>query len=299
MRNRVDALGKIRIEAPWTTRLRRAAWHFCKKKPLGALGLVICVGAVLVGLFAPVVATHDPLAQDAWDRLQSPSTSHWLGTDDFGRDLYSRIVEGTRVSIIVAFFAIGIGTSIGLVLGIISGYFGGWVDNLLQRITEILLAFPTILFALSLVAIMGASLSNVVIALTIVFAPRTLRVIRGTVLSVKENVYVDAARSIGATPMRIMARHIAPNIMAPYLILASALLGSAILIEATLSFLGLGVPPPHPSWGRMLSGGAQMFAMTAPWVVLFPGIAITLLVLGFNVFGDALRDVWDPKLRGR
>jgi len=169
----------------------------------------------------------------------------------------------------------------------------------LQRLTEIILAFPAVLLALALVAMLGSGLDKVVIAISIVFVPRALRTIRGSVLSVKQNVYIDAARAIGANPLRIMFRHILPNVTAPYLIVASTLLGSAILIEATLSYLGLGVPPPHPSWGRMLSGSVQEYAMSAPWMVIFPGFAITILVLGFNLFGDALRDIWDPRLRGR
>jgi len=272
---------------------------FCRNKPLGALGLIIFLITVFAAVLAPLVSTADPLAQDYRVRLEGPSAAHWLGTDNLGRDTYSRIIYGARVSLQVAFFAIAIGTFAGLILGIISGFFGGWIDTILQRTTEVMLAFPAVLLGLSLVAILGSSLSNVIIALTIVFCPRTLRVMRGTVLSVKQNVYVDAARAIGATPIRIMILHIAPNVMAPYLIIASAFLGSAILIEATLSFLGLGVPPPHASWGRMLTGGVANYAMTAPWMVIFPGMAITILVLGFNLFGDALRDTWDPKLRGR
>jgi peptide/nickel transport system permease protein len=273
--------------------------RFIRRKPLGAMGLFICLVAFLSGLFASQVANYDPLAQDYLVRLEAPGATHWLGTDEFGRDLYSRIVWGARISLIVAFWAIGMGTTIGFILGIVSGYFGSWVDQLLQRLTEVILAFPAILLAMALVAMMGSGLDKVVIAISIVFVPRALRTIRGSVLSVKQNVYIDAARAIGAGPMRIMLRHILPNVTAPFLIIASTLLGSAILIEATLSYLGLGVPPPHPSWGRMLSGGAQMYAVSAPWMVIFPGFAITILVLGFNLFGDALRDIWDPRLRGR
>ena len=200
---------------------------------------------------------------------------------------------------IMAVFSIGIGSVAGLFLGIISGYLGGWLDNLLQRVSEVLLAFPSVLLALALVAMLGTGLEKVVIAVSVVFGPRVLRVIRGSVLSVKQNLYVDAARAIGASELRIMYRHILPQVMAPYLIMASALLGSAIIIEATLSYLGLGVPPPQPSWGRMLAGGATQYAISAPWLVIFPGLALTLLVMGFNLFGDALRDVWDPRLRGQ
>lgn len=278
--------------------------RFLRRKPLGALGLFIVLIAIVTGVLAGfgenrIIATHDPLLQVPAERVKPPSTTHWMGTDEFGRDVYSRIVYGARVSLVVAFWAIGIGTTLGFIAGIISGYMGGWVDLFLQRLSEIILSFPAVLLALSLVAMLGAGLDKVVIALSIVFFPSSLRVIRGSVLSVKQNVYIEAARAIGATRMRIMALHVLPNVVAPFLIVASVQLGNAILLESTLSFLGLGVPPPHSSWGRMLTGGAQQFAQTAPWLVIFPGAAITLLVLGFNLFGDALRDVLDPKLRGR
>ena len=278
--------------------------RFCRRRQLGALGLFIVVVVVVVGAFAGfgnahIIAQQDPYVQDYTVRLQGPSLSHWLGTDEFGRDLYSRVVYGARISLIVAFWAVGIGTTIGFLLGIVSGYLGGWIDAVLQRVSEIIFSFPAILLAMALVAVLGSGLDKVIIALSVVFTPIALRTIRGTVLSVKQNVYIEAARSVGAGPIRIMFRHILPNVTATYLIIASVQLGSAILIEATLSFLGVGVPPPHPSWGRMLSGGAQSYVMVAPWLVIFPGMAITLLVLGFNLFGDALRDIWDPKLRGR
>ncbi|MEE8443524.1 MAG: ABC transporter permease [Dehalococcoidia bacterium] len=284
----------------WTT-VRRAAsgvGHFTVHKPLGAIGLYISLFIILLGIFAPVIATDDPLFQTPMRRLEAPSFEHIFGTDQFGRDIYSRIVYGARVSLIVAFFAIGIGCTLGFVLGVISGYAGGWIDNVLQRITEVLLAFPTLILALLLVIVWGGGLDKVIIALAFVFTPRTLRTIRGHVLSVKVNDYVDAARVIGAGHIRIMAVHILPNSMAPYFIVASTLLGAAILTEATLSFLGLGVPPPHSSWGRMLAGGARDYGAIAPWMVMAPGAFITTLVLGFNLFGDALRDVLDPRLRG-
>ena len=283
----------------WSRGQLRVALKFVRRQPLGAIGFAVFLVSALAAIFAPVFATADPLAQDYLVRLQGPSTEHFLGTDELGRDLYSRIVFGARVSLMVAFYSIGLGTGAGLLLGIVSGYLGGRVDNLVQRATEVMLAFPEVLLALAIVAALGGGLDKVIIAVSIVFGPRTLRVIRGTVLSVKQNVYVEAARAVGATNMRIMLRHILPNIMAPYLIVASTLLGSAILTEATLSFLGLGVPPPHASWGRMLSGAATQYARSAPWMVIFPGLAITVLVMAFNFFGDALRDVWDPKLRGR
>jgi peptide/nickel transport system permease protein len=212
--------------------------------------------------------------------------------------MWSRIVHGSRISFMVGFIAVGLGGSAGLVFGIMSGYYGGRVDNIIQRLVEIGLAFPSLLFALALMAGLGPGLDKVIIAIGVSMIPRQVRVVRGVVLSVKENVYIEAARAIGSGHSRVMFRHIAPNVMAPWLILVSASLGGAILVEATLSFLGMGVPEPHPSWGRMLSGAAGTYIRVAPWMVIFPGAAIGMLVLGFNLFGDALRDLLDPRLRG-
>ena len=287
-----------RLEQRARHRLARAA-GLARRKPLGAVGLAICVAFLFAGLFGNLVATHDAFGGTIQEALQGPSTNHFFGTDELGRDLFSRIVYGTAVSLKVAFFSIAIGTFSGFLLGIVSGYFGGWVDMVMQRVTDSLMAFPAILLALTLVAVLGSGLSGIIFAVGIAFLPSPIRVIRGTVLSVKQNAYVDAARVIGASDVRIMLRHILPNVFAPFLILASVALGGAILVEAALSFLGLGVQPPFPSWGRMLSINAQTYALIAPWTVIFPGLAISLMVLGFNLFGDALRDIWDPRLRGR
>lgn len=273
--------------------------RFSRFQPLGTVGLVICLVTIFMGVFAPVVDRYAPNRGDAYATKQPPSASHWFGTDEYGRDLYSRIVHGARVSLNVAFFSIVIGTTSGYLLGIFSGYLGGKFDLILQRVIDAWLAFPSLLLALIIVSVFPPSINNVILAISVGLAPRASRISRGVALSAKENVYVDAARVIGASPMRIMMRHILPNSMAPYLILASVSLGGAILVEASLSYLGLGVPPPYASWGRMLSGAAQMQAMVAPWLMIFPGAAIMILVLGFNLFGDALRDIWDPKLRGR
>lgn len=274
--------------------------RFARRKPLGFLGLVICATALVLGLVPGLFITEDPnFGGNYVDALKGPTASHFFGTDEHGRDVYSRIVDGTRISLKVAFFAIGMGSLSGFLLGIVSGYFGGWVDMILQRVVDSMLAFPGILLALTLVAVFGGGFKAVIIAIGIVFIPGALRITRGTVLSAKQNVYVDAARVIGASSLRVMLRHILPNVLAPFLVVVSVALGNAILIEASLSFLGLGVPPPYPSWGRMLSGNASQYAAIAPWMVLAPGIAISVLVLGFNLFGDALRDLWDPRLRGR
>lgn len=273
---------------------------FSKKQPLGAIGLFMVILVILTGLFADVIGRYDPTLDNYLERLLPPgSWEHFFGTDDFGRDLWARVVHGSRVSLAVGFISVFTGSMFGLIAGVATGYFGGKADSITQRIVEIMLAFPGLLLALALMATLGSGVDKVILAISILYIPRTLRVMRGTVLSVKENVYIEAARSIGASPSRIIFRHILPNVMAPYLIIASSLLGAAILIEATLSFLGFGIPPPHASWGRMLAGSASKYAMTAPWMVIFPGLAITWIVLGFNLFGDALRDVWDPRLRSR
>jgi len=281
-------------------RLLAKTARFARHKPLGFVGMMICLTAIFVSIFATPIGRYDPnFGGNYVDAFQGPSFTHWFGTDESGRDVFSRLAHGTGVSLQIAFYAIGIASVSGFLLGIVSGYFGGWVDMLLQRITDSLLAFPGILLALTLVAVLGGGLAAVAVAIGIAFAPSPLRIIRGTVLSVRENAYIDAARVIGASSLRIMFRHVLPNVMAPFLIIASVALGAAILIEAALSYLGLGVPPPYPSWGRSLSGSASDYAIVAPWLVIFPGLAISILVLGFNMFGDALRDIWDPRLRGR
>lgn len=278
--------------------LRRVA-VLVRTQPLGMVSLVVCVMAILAGAFAPILDRYDPLDLNPRIRLEGPSAAHWLGTDQFGRDQYSRVMHGARVSLLVSFFSIGIGTTVGYLLGIVSGYLGGKTDDAIQRVMDALLAFPSILMALMLVSVLGVGLDKVIFAISFTLAPRAARISRGVVLSVRENVYVDAARVIGASNLRIMLRHILPNSMAPYLILASVGLGGAILTEAALSYLGLGVPEPHPSWGRMLTGGAQTYALINPSMVIVPGAAIMVLVLAFNLFGDSVRDVLDPRLRGR
>ncbi len=272
--------------------------RFILRKPLGALGTFMLCSVILAALFAPMAARYDTNAQDYQRRLEGPSLSHLMGTDEFGRDLWARVVHGARISLLVGFASVLIGATIGLALGVFSGYAGGIVDDVIQRVVEVMLSLPGIFLALALVATLGSGVDKLIIALIFIYAPRTLRVIRGAVLSVKQNSYIDAAKAVGARPMRIMSRHILPNVMAPYLILASGLLANAILIEATLSYLGLGVPPPHPSWGRMLANSVAQYAAAAPWMVIFPGLAITWLVLGFNLLGDTIRDAWDPRLRG-
>lgn len=294
----VPVLARPRGLAAGVGDLRRKTWRFISKQPMGAIGLLMVAIVFVMAVFGPWMERYDPLWQNYKEARIAPSFAHFMGTDEYGRDLWARVVGGARLAFIVGFVSVFTGSLLGLFLGVISGYVGGATDNIIQRLTEIKLAFPSLLLALTIMAVLGSGVDKVIIAISISFIPRTVRVIRGSVLSVKENVYIDAARTIGASQMRIMIRHVLPNVMAPYLIIASTLLGTAILTEATLSFLGLGVPPPHPSWGRMLSGSVSMYAVSAPWMVIFPGLAITWLVLGFNLFGDTLRDLWDPRLRG-
>ncbi|MBI4199806.1 MAG: ABC transporter permease [Chloroflexi bacterium] len=286
------------VHLPAASPLLRAA-HLARRKPLGAAGLAAVVLWIAVALGAPLLSFgQDPLAQEYIIRLQGPSLRHWLGTDEFGRDVYARILYGARISLGISFVGVGIGSTVGLAWGLVSGLARGWLDELSMRLVDVLLAFPGLLLVMALVAVMGTGVASVVLALTILACPRMARIMRGQALAVREATYVEAARAVGASSARILLRHVLPNVVAPYLVLATALLGSFVVTEATLSFLGLGVTPPQPSWGLMLSGGAQAYAQTAPWLVLFPGLAMTSLVMGFNLFGDALRDLWDPRLRG-
>ena len=252
---------------------------------------------LLVAAFAPFLAPYDPVAVDFGAMLSPPGAKHWLGTDAFGRDVLSRLIYGSRTALLVGFGSALLGATAGAVLGVGSAYFGGRIDLYLQRLMDILLCFPLIILALAIVAILGNNLSNLILAITIPMIPRCALVIRSSALSIREMPYVDAARASGFTHRRIILRHMLPNVMAPYLIMLTAFLGQAILLEASLSFLGLGVQEPTAAWGLMLRGAAVEFAETAPWMAIFPGVAISLSVFAFNLFGDSLRDALDPKLR--
>jgi peptide/nickel transport system permease protein len=273
--------------------------HFVKRQPLGTIGLLIVVVMFLAGALAPWISPFDPEENDFNAMMEAPSLVHWLGTDQFGRDIFSRLVFGARTALIVGFSAAFMGGIIGLVLGVSSAYFGGWFDLLFQRVLDVLMAFPLIILALAVVAVFGTGVFNVILAITIPLVPRCGRVVRASALSVREVPYVDAARALGFSHARIVLRHMVPNVIAPFLILLSAFVGQAILAEASLSYLGLGVQEPVPAWGLMLQGGAEEYATTAPWIAVFPGVAIMLTVLGISLFGDALRDAIDPKLRDR
>jgi peptide/nickel transport system permease protein len=275
-----------------------ASRNFIKRRPLGGVSGIVILVLVVVALFAPQVARTDPMAQHAGRILEASSWEFWMGTDHLGRDVYSRLVHGARVSIIVGFTAVALGTSIGSLIGLVSGYQGGRFDLYVQRLVDAWIAFPGLVLILVLVSMLGPSLINVSIAIGIGTMPGTSRVVRSAVLAAKENEYVLAAYAIGASRMRIGARHILPNVMAPIIIVSTVSLGTAILAEASLSFLGLGVPPPAPTWGGMLSREGREFMIIQPMLALWPGFAITVVVMAFNLFGDALRDVWDPRLRG-
>jgi len=272
-------------------------WRFLRKKPLGAAGGLLVLVIILMAVFADVLARQDPVRTDPARTLSPPTALHWLGTDHLGRDIYSRIVHGARVSLIVGLASTLLGAVLGGVAGLLSGYVGGITDLVSQRILDIMQGLPLLILALVMSAALGPSLPNVIIAISVPIIPRAARVIRSSVLAIREMPYVEAAQALGVRRSRIAFRHILPNTMGPFMVLITAQLGSAILVEAALSYLGLGVPEPYPSWGRMLSVSAAEYAQKAPWLVLFPGVAISLAVFGTNLLGDALRDILDPRLR--
>jgi len=293
-------LEAVQGEKSWA---RTDAWPAIRKfvvtKPLGAAGGVIILLMVLTAIFADVVAPYDPHAINQRIQFTAPGGSHWFGTDEFGRDLFTRIVYGARIALFIGLTAAFVGATLGGILGVVSAYLGGRVDLYLQRLIDVMLAFPLLILALAIVTVLGRSIPNVVLAIAIPIIPRTARIVRSNALSVKENMYVEAARAVGSSHSWVILRHIVPNVMAPYLIMLTAQFGNAILVEASLSFLGLGTAEPTPSWGLMLSGSALSYAERAAWVAVFPGLAISLAVFGFNLFGDSLRDALDPKLRHR
>ena len=282
----------------------RSLLDVARRKPLGTAGAVVTLLLILSAVLAPLIAPFDPYDFNLTDqglplRQQAPNGEFLFGTDALGRDVLSRIIYGARVSLMVGFLSVALGTTVGTAIGLASGFWGGKVDQVLQRIVDTFMAFPGIVLALAVIAVLGQSLMNIILVIAIVIAPGTSRVIRGAVLAVKENVYVEAARSIGASDLRISIRHVLPNVFAPVIIIATAWVGNAIVIEAALSFLGMGTPPPTPTWGGMLAGEGQRSLENAPWLAIFPGLAISIVVLSFNMLGDALRDVLDPRLRSR
>ena len=276
----------------------RALWAVIRRKPLGAASAALIALIVLTATFADVLAPYDPLAAQPEIRLSPPSWEHPFGTDDIGRDVFSRIIYGSRISLWVGLLAVGIGTVAGMIIGLLCGYCEGRTDLLLQRIMDGIQAIPGLVLALAIVSVLTPNTTNAMLAIAMVIIPGNSRIVRGAVLAAKQNRYVEAAQAIGCRHPRIILSHILPNVTAPILVVASIWLGNAILIEASLSFLGVGTQPPTPSWGLMLSSSGRAFMEQAPWLALFPGLAISLSVLGFNLFGDTLRDAWDPKLRG-
>ena len=304
----MSTIAEIDAETEFEELVEKKPWpqvvaKLARRQPLGAFGFGIVVIMLLLSVFAEFVTVYDPELNAFEVMLTPPGGQFFLGTDQFGRDVLTRIIFGARTALLVGFSAAFMGASAGLVLGVASAYFGGYFDLLFQRVMDVFMAFPLIILALALVAIFGGKIENdlvlVIIAITIPFVPRCARVVRSSALAIREIPYVDAARALGYSHSRIILRHMAPNVMAPYLIMITAFVGQAILLEASLSYLGLGVQEPTPAWGLMLAGGAEEYAESAPWIAVFPGLAITLAVFGFNLLGDALRDVLDPKLRSQ
>jgi ABC-type dipeptide/oligopeptide/nickel transport system permease subunit len=268
-----------------------------RKKPLGAASAGLIVVLLLTACFAELLAPYDPLAARPEIRLSAPTWEHPFGTDDIGRDVLSRVIHGARISLWVGFLAVGIGTVAGMLIGLLCGYCEGRVDLVFQRLMDAIQAIPGLVLALAIVSVLRPNTTNAMLAIAMVIIPGNSRIVRGAVLAAKQNRYVEAAQAIGCRHPRIIMSHILPNVTAPILIIASIWFGNAILIEATLSFLGVGTQPPTPSWGLMLSSTGRAFMEQAPWLAVFPGLAISVAVLGFNLFGDTLRDAWDPKLR--
>lgn len=295
----ISASGLIAPSRVGRLRGRLAALaRFCRRKPLGAFGAVVILCLLLMAGFAEWIAPYAYDQQIPNARLKPPGIHFLLGTDNVSRDIFSRIVYGARVTVTVSFVTVFLGNLLAAAIGITSGYFRGRYDMAVQRIVDAWQSFPFLIIILSLLAVLGQGMLNVILSLSILVAAGASRVIRGATLSVVENQYVEAARAIGAGHLRIMVRHILPNVMATIVVLATIGLGGIILVESALSFLGYGVPPPHPSWGSMLSSSGRTYMYIAPWMAIWPGVAISLVVFAFNMLGDALRDVFDPRLRG-
>lgn len=269
-----------------------------RKNRLALVGIIIVISVLVVALFAPLIQMHDPLQQNISNRLQTPNWEHFFGTDHLGRDVWSRIVHGSRVALLVGLIAVGIGIVFGLPIGAIAGYYRGKVDEVIMRIMDAVLAFPPLLMALVVVTILGSSLFNTMIAIGVDYIPRFARVVRGSVLSEREKEYVEAGRMVGESNLSILFRQILPNSMSPLIVQATVFIAYAMLTEAALSFLGLGIQPPNPSWGSMLNE-AKLFIESDPYLAIIPGLAISITVLGFNLFGDGLRDILDPRLAKR
>jgi peptide/nickel transport system permease protein len=289
----VDVIAKGSPQTSWAKKII----ELTRRKPLGAAGAFVVLFFIVIAALADFITPYDPIKNSLESMHLAPDMAHWFGTDQFGRDILTRIIYGARTALLVGFCAAIIGSTLGLVLGVTSAYFGGLFDLIFQRVMDIFMSFPLIITSLAVVSIFGTGTQNVILAITIPFIPRCARVVRSSALAVREIPYVDAARTLGFSHARIILRHMVPNVMAPYLIMLTAFMGQAILLEASLSYLGMGVQEPTPAWGLMLQGGAEEYAESAPWIPIFPGLAITLGVFAFNILGDAVRDTLDPRLR--
>jgi len=298
------ATAEIQVEADFEDLGQQKPWYLaaidmCRRQPLAATGLAIIIAMIFMAIFAEFLTSFPPEDNNLEFMLAPPDEMFFLGTDQFGRDQLTRIIYGARTALFVGFTCAIVGSTCGLVLGVASAYFGGMFDLVVQRVVDVIMAFPLIILALAVVATLGPGTENVIIAITIPFIPQCARVVRSNALAIREIPYVDAARALGFSDARIILRHMVPNVMAPFLIMLTSFLGQAILLEASLSYLGMGVQEPTPAWGLMLQGGAEEFAESAPWVAIWPGVAISLAVFAFNLFGDGVRDTLDPKLRSR
>lgn len=275
----------------------RSLFRIVRRQPLGTLGAVVLLIMALTAITAPYIAPYDPTVGDPAALFKPASAAYWLGTDGFGRDILSRLIYGARVSLVIGFGASLLGVVVGTIIGITSGYIGGWVDTVTQRFMDAMLAFPMLLLALAMAAVLGSSVHNVIIALAMPIVPRAARIARASTLVLKTTTFIEASRAIGCSDLRIIIHHILPNTFAPLLVIATAYLGLAIVQEAALDYLGAGIQEPQASWGLMMSGSATSLALVAPWIVIFPGLAISLAVLASNLLGDAIRDILDPKLQ--
>ena len=294
------SLTTLRPKATWPATIK----SFARRKPFGAFGAAVMVVLILTAALAPVISPFDPYRVHVSDKYASPGDeasvggTFLLGTDHLGRDTFSRLVYGSRISLYVGLVSVAIGVTIGSFIGIVSGYFSGKFDLVVQRIVDGFMAFPPLILALTIMAVLGASLENVIIAVCVVLIPGAARLVRSRVLSLREMDYITAAKAVGCGSGRVMFHHILPNTLATYIVFATITLGWAIIVEASLSFLGLGTPPDVPSWGGMLALASRQWIEVSPWLVLFPAVALSVVVIAFNVLGDSLRDVLDPRLRG-
>jgi len=279
-------------------RIAALAWRRAVRSTNLVVGAAILIVVIGSAVFAPQIAPYSPIDQAFSDQLRSPSPVHWFGTDEFGRDIFSRVIYGARIALVIGTLADGIAVLLGVLLGVVAGYFGGRVDAAIMRSVDVMLAFPYLLLAMIVVAILGPSLTNAMIAIGIVYTPQFARLVRGAVLGIRGQEFVEAAGAVGAGAVRILGRHVLPNVLSPIIVLATLTVGFTIVETAGLSFLGLGATPPTPEWGSMLATG-RSFMLTAPWIATFPGLAILVTVVGFNLVGDGLRDLLDPRLRGR